>query len=148
SNLARSLHFFTLKFHVPRNKKRDPPVLYTKRICSLSATKNLPDHQECRMSQLSRKLRFAFIALIVLGLGYVCNASATTGEDDQHAAGMAHMSGHMYMTSLRPLQPGDQQKADAIVAAAKQAMAPYQDYCKALADGYEIFLPDIPQPQY
>jgi hypothetical protein len=58
------------------------------------------------------------------------------------------MSGHMYMTKLRPIQPGDQQKADAIVAAAKVAMAPYEDYHKALADGYRIFLPDVPQPQY
>jgi len=64
------------------------------------------------------------------------------------ASGMAHMSGHMYMTSLRSLQPGDQQKADAIAQAAKTAMAPYQDYRKALADGYEIFLPNVPQPQY
>jgi hypothetical protein len=62
--------------------------------------------------------------------------------------GMAHMAGHMYMTSLRSPQPGDQQKADAIVSAAKQAMAPYEDYRKALADGYTIFLPDVPQPQY
>ena len=61
---------------------------------------------------------------------------------------MAHMSGHMYMTSLRPLKAGDQQKADAIAAAAKSAMAPYQDYRKALADGYEIFLPNVPQSQY
>ena len=28
------------------------------------------------------------------------------------------------------------------------AMAPYQDYRKALADGYRIFLPNLPQPQY
>ena len=62
--------------------------------------------------------------------------------------GMAHMAGHMYMTTLRPASPGDQQKADAIAAAAKQAMAPYTDYHKALADGYQIFLPDVPQPQY
>jgi len=61
---------------------------------------------------------------------------------------MAHMAGHMYMTSLRPVQPGDQQKADAVVAAAKAAMAPYEDYRKALADGYHIFLPDVPQAQY
>lgn len=54
----------------------------------------------------------------------------------------------MHMTSLRASQPGDQQRADAVVAAAKAAMAPYQDYRKALADGYEIFLPNIPQPQY
>jgi hypothetical protein len=61
---------------------------------------------------------------------------------------MAHMSGHMYMTALRQARAGDRQKADAIVAAAKIAMAPYRDYRKALAEGYEIFLPDVPQPQY
>jgi len=56
---------------------------------------------------------------------------------------MGPMAGHMYMTALRTAQ-----KADAVVAAAKSAMAPYQDYHKALADGYEIFLPDVPQAQY
>jgi hypothetical protein len=61
---------------------------------------------------------------------------------------MAQMAGHMYMTALRPAKPGDRQKADAVLAAARQAMAPYQDYRKALADGYEIFLPNIPQSQY
>ena len=45
----------------------------------------------------------------------------------------------MYMTALRPVKPGDQAKAAAIVSAAKQAMTPYQDYHKALDDGYEIF---------
>src|SRR5580698_7406787 len=54
---------------------------------------------------------------------------------------------HMYMTSLRQPSPADLRKADVIVAAAKAAMDPYQDYRKALADGYEIFLPNIPQPQ-
>jgi hypothetical protein len=70
--------------------------------------------------------------------------SATPRQD----AGTAHMSGHMYMTSLRAPQPGDSKKATDLVAAAKAAMAPYQDYKKALADGYEIFLPNVPQPQY
>jgi hypothetical protein len=55
---------------------------------------------------------------------------------------------HMHMTSLRAPSAADQQKADAIVADAKTAMAPYQDYRKALADGYVIFLPNVPQPQY
>ncbi len=64
------------------------------------------------------------------------------------AAPMTHMQGHMFMTTLRPLQPGDQKRADAIVVAARAAMAPYVDYRKALADGYKIFLPDVPQPQY
>jgi hypothetical protein len=62
--------------------------------------------------------------------------------------GMAHMAGHMFLTQLRPAEPGDRQKADAIVAAAREAMAPYQDYRKALADGYQIFLPNVPQPLY
>lgn len=61
---------------------------------------------------------------------------------------MAHMSGHMYITALRPLEAGDQEKAAAVVAAAKAAMAPYQDYRKALNDGYEIFLPKVRQIQY
>jgi hypothetical protein len=72
-------------------------------------------------------------------------ALAATGVPE---GGMAHMAGHMYMTSLRAPKAGDQQKADAIAAAAKQAMAPYQDYRKALADGYTIFLPNVPQAQY
>jgi hypothetical protein len=62
--------------------------------------------------------------------------------------GMAHMAGHMYMTVLRAPKAADAQKADAVVVAAKQAMAPYQDYRKALADGYTIFLPNVAQAQY
>jgi hypothetical protein len=61
---------------------------------------------------------------------------------------VGHMSGHMRLTALRPVRPGDHARADAIVAAAKIAMAPYQDYRKALADGYKIFLPNVPQAQY
>lgn len=61
---------------------------------------------------------------------------------------MSHMAGHMRFTSLRPMQAGDQQKADAVVAAARQAMEPYRDYHKALADGYRVFLPKVPQAVY
>jgi hypothetical protein len=82
-----------------------------------------------------------------IGFAAVASQSLAAAQDAQ-MGGMAHMSGHMYMTTLRTTQPGDQQKADAIVAAAKEAMAPYQDYHKALADGYEIFLPNVPQPVY
>jgi hypothetical protein len=61
---------------------------------------------------------------------------------------MGGMMAHMHMTTLRPMQAGDQEKADAIVADAKQAMEPYRDYHKALADGYRIFAPNVKQPQY
>jgi hypothetical protein len=85
--------------------------------------------------------------------GGLAEDGAQVGQQSMPGAGMgnggmAHMAGHMFMTALRPIKPGDQQKADAIVAAAKEAMAPYQDYRKALAEGYEIFLPNVPQPQY
>jgi hypothetical protein len=77
----------------------------------------------------------------------VIAASVPNGTDTPNG-GMAHMAAHMYMTTPRAPQPGDQQKADAIAAAAKVAMAPYQDYRKALGDGYTIFLPNVPQPIY
>jgi hypothetical protein len=74
--------------------------------------------------------------------------SLKTDQQSLPDGGMPDMSGHMYMTSLRPVKAGDQEKAEAIVAAAKAAMAPYTDYRRALADGYEIFFPNVPQPQY
>ena len=110
----------------------------------------------------ARWLRSRFFAAAMFGLlgtlllihanrsgerGRVIAASMPDGAGVPDA-GMAHMAGHMYMTTLRAPKAGDQQKADAIAAAAKQAMAPYQDYRKAVADGYVIFLPDVPQPQY
>jgi hypothetical protein len=58
------------------------------------------------------------------------------------------MAGHMEMTALRPVQPGDRQRAAAIVVAARKAADPYKDYRKALADGYSIFLPEIEQNVY
>jgi hypothetical protein len=95
---------------------------------------------------LSRARMAAVLWLIVGPVTAAAAADMSAGSTAE--AGMAHMSGHMYMTTLRAVQPGDRQKADAVLAAAKVAMAPYKDYRKALADGYEIFLPNIPQPQY
>jgi hypothetical protein len=63
-----------------------------------------------------------------------------------HAAG--NMSAHMMLSNPRPMKPGDQEKADAVAAAAKTAIEPYMDYKKALAEGYEIFLPNLPQKIY
>jgi hypothetical protein len=61
---------------------------------------------------------------------------------------MAAMAGHMYMTPLRPKQPGDTEKAIAVVAAAKATMERYKDHRKALLDGYVIANPKLKQPQY
>jgi hypothetical protein len=89
----------------------------------------------------------AIIGLMVLLMEgtWPARAAAAPAPPD---GDMGHMSGHMYMTTLTPMKEGDRRKADALVESAKAAMAPYQDYRKALSDGYEIFLPNIPQPQY
>jgi hypothetical protein len=84
---------------------------------------------------------------ITLAVPADCTADISAADQTPAAAtpmgtaDMAHMSGHMYMATLRPLSPGDQQKADAVLAAARTAMAPYKDYHKALADGYRIVYP-------
>jgi hypothetical protein len=72
------------------------------------------------------------------------NAEAMHSMESHHM----DMGPHMKMTSLRPLQPGDQKKADEIVQAARAAADKYKDYKVALADGYKIFLPNVPQKQY
>ena len=58
------------------------------------------------------------------------------------------MGAHMTMTELRPVRPGDKERADAIVAAARKFADQYTDYRKALADGYVIFHPEIKQGVY
>jgi hypothetical protein len=67
----------------------------------------------------------------------------------QSMAGPASaMDPHMGMTKLRPPQPGDQARADTILAAAKKAAERYRDFRKAEADGYTIFMPDQNQDVY
>ena len=58
------------------------------------------------------------------------------------------MGPHMKLTSLRPMKAGDQERADAIVDAARHIMQRYDDYRAALADGYRVFLPNLPQKMY
>jgi len=55
---------------------------------------------------------------------------------------------HMFMTVLQPKNPGDDQRADEILDILRKSIAKYKDYRVALADGYQIFLPNVPQQQY
>lgn len=58
------------------------------------------------------------------------------------------MGPHMKMTPLRTPHSGDQAKADEVVTAARAAAEKYKNYKVALADGFRIFLPNVPQKQY
>jgi hypothetical protein len=58
------------------------------------------------------------------------------------------MGPHMKMTALRRAQPGDADRAQTVVLAARSVMEKYRDYHTALNDGFRIFHPEIPQKQY
>jgi hypothetical protein len=58
------------------------------------------------------------------------------------------MGAHMFMTELRPANADDEKRAAEIVAELRPAIEKYKDYKVALAEGFVIFLPDVPQPHY
>jgi hypothetical protein len=58
------------------------------------------------------------------------------------------MGPHMKMTTLHAPKPGDEERAQRLVEAARRVADQYQDYHTALADGFKIFHPDVPQKMY
>ncbi len=74
-----------------------------------------------------------------------------TEERAVHDMSMGHHHDpgpHMRMTSLGPQTPQDLQRAGQIVETLRPAIEKYKDYRVALTDGYKIFLPNLPQPEY
>jgi hypothetical protein len=74
--------------------------------------------------------------------------SEAAGAADEAMSDHMEMNAHMYMTALRPENPADDARAAAIVAAVRKAIEKYKDYKVALADGFEIFHAEVPQPHY
>jgi hypothetical protein len=75
--------------------------------------------------------------------------SAERGAMDAMSHMHHHQMGpHMYMTSLRSASPQDWAKADTIVEQLRPAIEKYKDYHAALADGFHIFMPNLPQSEY
>jgi hypothetical protein len=58
------------------------------------------------------------------------------------------MNAHMFMTTLRPANPEDNERAAAIVVTLRNAIENYKDYKAALADGFQIFHAEVPQQHY
>jgi hypothetical protein len=61
---------------------------------------------------------------------------------------MAAMTNHMCMTPSRPEQPGDKERAKAVVDKVRAAIEKYKDYKKAIADGFIQANPTVDQPQF
>ena len=80
------------------------------------------------------------------------NNKDSEGDAGAHAMhsmeGHMDMGPHMKMTALRPAKPGDAARAQEIVVSARKASEKYLDYRTALADGYKIFHPEVPQKMY
>jgi len=66
---------------------------------------------------------------------------AMTGHMDAHSL-------HLHMTATRPQTPEDAARAKEIVEQLRAGIEKYKDYHVALNDGYKIFLPNLPQPEY
>jgi hypothetical protein len=49
---------------------------------------------------------------------------------------------------MRPQTPEDARKANEILTPLRSGIEKYKDYHVALSDGYKIFLPNLPQPEY
>ncbi len=76
------------------------------------------------------------------------------GQSNEQAA-MEDMAGmhhgdqaHMHMTSARPEGSNDQQRAEEVVKELRAGIEKYKDYHVALNDGFQIFHPEIAQPEY
>jgi hypothetical protein len=65
----------------------------------------------------------------------------TPGHMDAHSL-------HMHMTAMHPQTPEDTARAKEIVTQLRAGIEKYKDYRVALNDGYKIFLPNLPQPEY
>src|SRR5271156_474442 len=76
------------------------------------------------------------------------DAEAAKGADMAMSGHDMDMGPHMFMTDLRPANPSDEKRAAEILAELRPAIEKYKDYKVALADGFKIFLPDVPQPHY
>lgn len=77
------------------------------------------------------------------------------GDNDATGAHVMHsmeghmdMGPHMKMTARREAKPGDAARAQQVAEAARKSSEKYADYRAALADGYKIFLPNVPQKMY
>jgi hypothetical protein len=75
-------------------------------------------------------------------------------ESDASAHVMNSMEGHMdmgphmKMTSLRQRKEGDAKRAQQVADEARKASEKYIDYHTALAEGFKIFHPEVPQKMY
>jgi len=75
-------------------------------------------------------------------------ANEKAAMQDMSMGHMHGMNAHMTMTALHKSNQSDTERANGIVAQLKAGMEKYRDYHVALNNGFRIFLPNVPQPEY
>ncbi len=80
--------------------------------------------------------------------GNPCDQMAGMAGMNVMGESMAAMANHMCITPMRTAQPGDEEKAKAVIAQVRAMMEKYKDYKKAVADGYLQANPTVDQPQF
>src|SRR5262245_16432342 len=85
------------------------------------------------------------LLLMFLALGRYCNASEAEMDMPMD---MSEHARHLGMTELRKGSTEDQARADKVLSALRESLKKYADYQAALKDGYKIFLPNVPLPEY
>lgn len=76
------------------------------------------------------------------------HASEKAAVGDMTPGHHAAHSAHMTMTAMRAQTPDDEQRAKDVVAQLRAGIEKYRDYHVALNDGFKIFMPNVPQPEY
>lgn len=76
------------------------------------------------------------------------NPDAARSANDAMSSHDMAMNPHMFMTTFRPENPDDQKRATEILDTLRNSIDKYKDYRVALGDGYQIFLPNVPQPHF
>jgi hypothetical protein len=102
-----------------------------------------------RLTTIALGLLTSFAMSISFSPASAHDMAAMSDSGAPNAMG-AHMdmSAHMVMTPTRAATPADIERANYIVDTLRRALQPYRDYRVALARGYQIFLPNIPQEVY
>jgi hypothetical protein len=100
----------------------------------------------------------AVLLLAPLSVAFAHDMEATQTEDSDDTGdkgAMGAMGGHkmlksehMTMTPAREATAADAERGREIIATMRDKLAKYQDYKLALADGYEPFMPTVPQDVY
>lgn len=76
------------------------------------------------------------------------DSTAAQSADEAMASRHMDMGAHMFMTDLRPENSADEKRAAEIVAILQKSIEKYRDYHVALAEGFQIFHPEVPQDHY